>query len=215
MQRRARPGVIAALLLAAFGLPAAAQTTRSGGDTARAMQQMQQLASERTALQAENAKLKQQLDEAQKQLAAATAQQDTLTRRAQSAEAASSRLAASSAQNTESAARTREQLDELVAKFRETAQTLKQVESERSTLRQQAQAAERQLETCRDHNAQLLTINDEVLVRLENTGFWSKLAADEPFTRLKRTQLENLAVDYRQRAGELAEPTPVVEPPAP
>jgi chromosome segregation ATPase len=206
MQLHARPVLMAALLAAAgLGLPAAAQTTRSGGDTARAMQQMQQLASERTALQAENAKLKQQLDEAQKELAAATAQQDTLTRRAQNAEAASSRLGVSSAQNTESAARTREQLDQLVAKFRETAQRLKQVESERNALRQQAERAERQLETCRDHNAQLLTINEEVLVRLENTGFWNKLAADEPFTKLKRAQLENLATDYRQRAGDLRE----------
>jgi chromosome segregation ATPase len=206
-----------AALLAAAGLsgPAAAQTTRSGGDTARAMQQMQQLAAERTALQAENAKLKQQLDEAQKKLSAATAQQDTLTRRAQNAEAASGRPAASSAQNTESAARTRAQLDEVVAKFRETAQTLKQVESERNTLRQQAEGADRQLETCRDHNAQLLTINEEVLVRLENTGFWNKLAADEPFTQLKRTQLENLAMDYRQRARELAEPAAAATPPSP
>lgn len=215
MRGHARPVLLVALFAAGFVLPAAAQTTRSGGDSARAMQQMQQLASERTALQAENAKLKQQLDEAQKKLSAATAQQDALTRRAQNAEAASSRLTAASAANTESAARTRAQLEELVAKFRETAQALKQVESERNELRQQAQQEQRQLETCRDHNAQLLTINEEVLVRLENTGFWNKLAADEPFTRLKRTQLENLALDYRQRARDLAEPAPAAVPPPP
>jgi chromosome segregation ATPase len=207
--------VLVALLAAGPGGPAAAQTTRSGGDAARVMQQMQQLASERTALQAENAKLKQQLDEAQKKLSAATTQQDALTRRAQTAEAASSRLAASSAVSTESAARTRAQLDELVAKFRETAQALKEAETDRNALRQQAQQSERQLETCRDHNAQLLTINEEVLVRLESTGFWTKLAADEPFTKLKRTQLENLAMDYRQRARNLAEPAAAAAPPSP
>lgn len=215
MQRHSWPVVLVALMAIGLGVPAAAQTTRSGGDAARVMQQMQQLASERTALQAENAKLKQQLDEAQKKLAAASGQQDSLTRRAQTAEATSSRLAASSAASTESAARTRAQLDELVAKFRETAQTLKQVEIERNGFRQQAQGAERQLETCRDHNAQLLTINEEVLVRLENTGFWTKLAADEPFTKLKRAQLENLATDYRQRAQALAEPAAAASPPAP
>jgi chromosome segregation ATPase len=206
MRARLLPGLALALCAAGYGVPVLAQATRSGNDAARVMQQMQQLAAERTALQAENAKLKKELEAAQGKLAATSAQQDALARRAQNAEAASSRLAASSAANTEGAARTRAQLDEVVAKFRETAQALKDVETERNLLRQQAGTAERSLATCRDHNARMLTINEELLVRLENTGFWTKLAADEPFTKLKRTQLENLAADYRQRARELAEP---------
>jgi chromosome segregation ATPase len=177
------------------------------------MQQLQQLAAERSALQAENAKLKQQLDEVQKKFDAAGAQQESLTRRAQNAEAASARLAAGSAQTNESAARTRAQMDEIVVRFRETAEALKAAETERAALRQQSQAAERLLATCREHNAELLVMNEEVLVRLENTGFWSRLAADEPFTRLKRTQLENLAGEYRQKAAELAEPVPTVATP--
>lgn len=193
------------LLIVAPGL--CAQTTRSGGanQNAQAMQQMQQLASERTALQAENARLKTELEEARKKSASTSAQEDALKRRAQSAEAASSRLAANAAASTESVARTRAQMDELVVKFRETAQALKQAESERNELRQAAADADRKYGTCRDHNAQLLTLNEEILVRLENVGFWTKLAADEPFTRLKRTQLDNLAGDYRARARELAE----------
>lgn len=205
--------VIVGLLGASSPRAVVAQTTRSGGDTARVMQQMQQLASERTALQAENAKLKQQLDEAQEKLSAVSAQQDSLARRAQAAEAASNRLVAASAASTEGAARTRQQLDELVAKFRETAQTLKEVDTDRNALREQVQESERQLATCRDHNAQLLRINEEVLVRLENTGFWTKLAADEPFTKLKRTELENIAMDYRQSARDLAEPAGTVDEP--
>jgi chromosome segregation ATPase len=201
-----RRAALALGLLAAVSVTDA-QTTRSGGgnQNAQALQQMQQLASERTALQAENARLKQELEEARKKADSASAQEDALKRRAQNAEAASSRLAASTASNTESAARTRAQMDELVGKFRETAQTLKQVEAERNELQQAATLVERRYNTCRDHNAQLLTINEELLVRLENTGFWTKLAADEPFTRLKRTQLDNLASDYRARARELAE----------
>jgi regulator of replication initiation timing len=209
----AAAAVVLGLLGASSPWDVVAQTTRSGGDTARAMQQMQQLASERTALQAENAKLKQQLDEAQEKLSAVSARQDSLARRAQTAEAASNRLAAASAASTEGAARTRQQLDEVVAKFRETAQTLKEVETDRNALRQQAQESERQLATCRDHNAQLLRINEEVLVRLENTGFWTRLAADEPFTKLKRTELENIAMDYRQSARDLAEPAGTVDEP--
>ncbi len=177
------------------------------------MQQLQQLTAERAALQAENARLKQELEDIRKKADSASAQEEALKRRAQNAEAASSRLAASTAANTESAARTRAQMDDLVGKFRETAQTLKQVEAERNDLKQSAAAAERQLNTCRDHNAQLFSINEELLARLENTGFFTKLAADEPFTRLKRTQLENLAGEYRVRAAELkVTPPPASQP---
>lgn len=215
----ARPIAIAAslALMSLAVVPAAlAQTVRSGGaqqQNAQAMQQMQQLAAERTALQAENTRLKQELEDVKKRADSARAQEEALKRRAQSAEAASSRLVASTAANTESAARTRAQMDELVARFRETALTLKQAEAERNELRQSAAAADQQLKTCRDHNAELLNINEEVLVRLENTGFWTKVAADEPFTKLKRTQLENLAVDYRARARELTEAA--AAPPSP
>jgi uncharacterized protein YlxW (UPF0749 family) len=195
-------------VLAALGVAATthSQTTRSGGGAnAAAMAQLQQLSAERTALQAENARLKQELEEAKKRAESATSQETALKRRAQEAEAAKNRMSAGTAATAESAARTRAQLDEVVVKFRETAQVLKDVEVERNGLKQEIDRMQRELGTCRDHNAQLLTINEEVLVRLENTGLWNKLAADEPFTRLKRTELENLAADYRVRAKELAE----------
>jgi chromosome segregation ATPase len=206
--------VVAALALMSLAVvPAAlAQTTRSGGaqqQNAQAMQQMQQLAAERTALQAENARLKQELEAVTKRADSASTQEEALKRRAQNAESASSRLAASNAASTASEARIQAQLDEVVAKFRETALTLKTVESERNSLRTEASASAGKLTTCREHNAALLTINEEILIRLENMGFWSKVAADEPFTRLKRIQLENLAAEYRVQARDLAEPAVV------
>ncbi len=206
---RGSTALIAAAALAGIAVPPmlAAQTTRSGGSPgAQAMQQLQQLANERASLQAENARLKQELEAARKLIDAATAKEAALTRRAQNAEATSSRLNASSAASTESAARTRAQLDELVAKFRETVHQLQGMENERNELRRRTESGGRELTTCRQHNAELLRINEDVLTRLENTGFWTKLAADEPFTRLKRTELENLAADYRDQAAEHAEP---------
>jgi chromosome segregation ATPase len=197
--------MVVAVLAAGTAPTAIAQTTRSGGQNAQLAAQMQQLMSERASLQAENARLKQELDETKKRAESGGSAEAALKQRAAAAEANASRLASSNAATTESLARTRTQMDELVAKFRETAVTLKQVETERNELRTARDASDRALTTCRDHNAGLLNLNEEVLVRLENTGFWSKLAADEPFTRLKRTQLENLAGDYRVRAQELKE----------
>jgi len=48
----------------------------------------------------------------------------------------------------------------------------------------------------------LYKLNTEVLDRLEHQGLWSHLARSEPFTQLKRTQLENLVDDYKQRATD-------------
>jgi hypothetical protein len=38
---------------------------------------------------------------------------------------------------------------------------------------------------------------------MENRGFWSSLTEREPFTQLKRVELENLVEDYKYRADEL------------
>src|SRR5262245_33289086 len=59
---------IAICSLAVFSNEALAQTARSGSNAnAQLMQQMQQLAGERTALQAENARMKRELAEVTKQ----------------------------------------------------------------------------------------------------------------------------------------------------
>src|ERR1700730_2180836 len=71
-------------VLTLLSVSAQAQTARSGGGaSAQLLQQMQQLASERTGLQAENAKLKQDLEDMRKERDALKAAQQAVDRRAQ------------------------------------------------------------------------------------------------------------------------------------
>jgi hypothetical protein len=42
----------------------------------------------------------------------------------------------------------------------------------------------------------------DLATKLEKPGFWSRSAAIEPFTRLKRIELENLGQDYRQKLDD-------------
>jgi chromosome segregation ATPase len=201
---------------------ASAQTQRSGGGAdARAAQQMQQLAAERAALQAENAQLKKQLEEAKRgleeanaQLASTGAKQAALEQRARASEATAARLSAGETARAAELERTRSQLNELVAKYRQTAQSLREIETDGESLRQQLGRSQRSLADCAETNSRLIAMNEEVLVRLENTGFWTRAAAAEPFTRLKRTQLENLADEQRTLARELAvaAPEPATSP---
>lgn len=192
-----------ALALIVCAAPALAQTQRSGGADARVAQQLQQLAGERTALQSENAKLKQDLERVQKELDKATAGKSALEGRARTLEASAGRGEASAKQSQEELERTRAQMQELITKFRETAQALRDVEVDRTQAKTQLAVHERELKTCIDRNAGLYNLNTEVLDRMANRGLWSALSEREPFTKLKRIELENLIDDYKYRADEL------------
>jgi chromosome segregation ATPase len=191
------------LLVGFMSAPVVAQTERSGNADARVMQQLQQLTAERAALQSENAKLQADLDRLKRdhdKLAGAKASFEV---RAKALEANASRSQASGQQAEEQLERARTQLQELIEKFRETAQTLRDVETDRAGIRGQLATREREFKTCVDRNVALYELNNEVLGRLESRGFWANVGEREPFTRLKRVQMENLIEDYRYRVEEL------------
>ncbi len=206
-QRRWHQLVTCILFVAGASLgtaaPAQAQTARGGGDNARAMQELQQLAAERTALQAENAKLKDQVADLKKKLDQATTEDATATARAKELEAAAAHGAESTKENADALAKSRSQMLELVTRFRETAENLKTVETDRNTLRGTLEARDRDYKLCVDHNIGLYGVGREALDRLERRGFWSKVRESEPFTQIARARLDNLIDDYRQRMDEL------------
>lgn len=198
-------GLGAASLLLAFG--AVGQVQRSGNDNARVMQQLQQLTAEKAQAQAENTKLKTEVENLKSQLAKSTAAVAASEQRAKKVAAGLSAKESAAVQEINDAlTRTRSQMQELVVKFRETGQTLKDVETDRDQLRAQASSQERDLKTCVDRNAGLYLVSDEILRNLENRGVWSTLSEKEPFTRISRTRLENLIDEYRYRVEELRVP---------
>jgi cell division septum initiation protein DivIVA len=192
-----------ALMVAIVNAPALAQTQRTGDTNARAMQQLQQLSSERAQLKAENDKLKQETEQLKKQLASATSEQSSLQQKLKTTEASAAHDAASNQQNSDALEKLRGQLQELIGRFRETAQSLKEVETDRTAVKGKLQTTERELNVCIERNVGLYNLNTEALDHLEKKGVWSSLAEKEPFTRIQRTRLENLIDDYRERAAEL------------
>jgi chromosome segregation ATPase len=198
---RALLGIVGMSCMLAF--TADAQVQRSGNADARVAQQLQQLSNEKVALQSENSKLKQELEQIKAQLQKAEASSKKLEGRNRALEASAGRGTAASQQAEEQLERNRIQLQELVTKFRETAQTLRDVEADGATAKSQLAVKEREVKTCIDRNAALYNLNTEVLDRMENRGLWSSLTEREPFTRLKRVELENLIDDYKYRADEL------------
>lgn len=194
-------GIVGLSCLIAF--TSQAQTQRSGNADARVAQQLQQLSNEQVALQAENTKLKQELEQAKAELQKVSSAAKASESRSRALEVSAARGTTASQQAEEQLERSRTQLQELVTKFRETVQSLRDVEAERGTLKGQLAARDHELKTCVDRNAAFYNLNTEVLDRMKNRGFWSSVAEREPFTRLKRVELENLSDDYRYRAEEL------------
>ncbi|WP_129779348.1 hypothetical protein [Peristeroidobacter soli] len=189
-------------LLLASG--AMAQVQRSGNDNARVMQQLQQLTAEKAAMQAENTKLKTDVDNLKAQLASAAAALSASEQRAKKVAAGATAKESAAAQELNDAlTRNRSQMQELVTRYRETGETLKTVETERDKLRAETSTQQRDLKTCVDRNAGMYLLTDEILRKVEDRGVWSSLTDKEPFTRISRTRLENLIDDYRYRVDEL------------
>jgi chromosome segregation ATPase len=197
---------LALITLLVAGAPwstALAQTARSGSTgNAQLMQQLQQLASERTSLQAENARMKKELGEITKERDSLKSGRAALDQRSKASEVAIARNAKERETAEAENAKLKERMQELIAKFRETAQTLRDVEAERTTFKQSLAMKDQELTSCAQRNEALFKLNGEVLTRFESQGFWSRAAAAEPFTRLKRVELQNLVDDYKYRAEE-------------
>ena len=187
--------------------PAQAQEARSGGGaSAQVLQQLQQVAAERTELQTQNAKLQKDLDDARKERDALKSAQQTLQHRAEQADAnvkqAQQGILTQRQSNDQEIGRWRAKLDEVVAEARKIAQQLQEVEADRTTLRQTLVDRDQQGKVCTDHNKALYELNSEILTHFDHQSVWSRMAQAEPFTQIKRNQLENLLDDYQARAQD-------------
>jgi chromosome segregation ATPase len=201
------PVLITVLMLSSLALviarPACAQTQRSGGESQKLMQQYQQLAAEKTSLQAQVAQQKKDLDAAKADLAAMQKQRDLLKAQAGVSVAAVGRAQSEKQAAEQTVEQSKQRTAELVTRYRELAQTLKETELDRNKARGELTARNAAYDTCAQNNMQLYEITGQVLDRYEHVGLFSKASAVEPFTRVTRTRIENLVDDYRTRAEEL------------
>ena len=202
MQRfMGRDCVVLVLLGITSGSAFAQEARRPASDnsSSRLQAQVQQLGSERTALQAENAKLKEQLAKLEKGAKEAAAEKDALAQRAGSAEGKVTRAEAGQQSARTRLETTEGRLNEVVGKYKELAEQLRVVEKERNQLAQDAMRDKQSLQACAQKNVEMADIADEALTRYKEKGCFGALAQAEPFTGIKRAQIENAVDEYRQR----------------
>lgn len=200
--RSLRAAVLLCTLLA--GYAAQAQTARSGGGASAQMaQQLQQLASERTAMQAELDHTKKELEDTRKERDELKKGQQALDQRAKASTAALAQSASQRTASEQELTQTKAKMQELIAKFRETVQAMRQIEAEGTTAKQTLATRDRQLKVCVDRNTGLYDLNKEILSRWDHESAFTRAERIESFTKIKRVQLDNLMDDYQGRADDL------------
>jgi chromosome segregation ATPase len=194
-----------AFSIAALAVPyAQAQTQRSGGGEAqRIMQQYQQVAAEKTALQTQLAQMKKDLDTAQGEIAALKKERDSLKARAGGSAAQMAQMAAGKEAAEKSLEQNKQRTAELVARFREMAVNLREVEADRGKLQVDLKDRAAAFDKCAQDNLGLFEVNSEILDRYEHVGVFTRIGTADPVTKIARTRIENLVDEYRERALEL------------
>ncbi|HZF30378.1 MAG TPA: hypothetical protein VE907_14770 [Gammaproteobacteria bacterium] len=196
-------------LAASTAGPLAAQQSRDDGASARYQAMVQQLTTERTQLQTQNADLKKQLDAANAELKKLRDAKTGLERRLSQTEGSLSQATATNTRGTQLAEQQRGRMEELVAQCRMTAETLRDVEIDRNQLKATLATHDSTLKTCAANNQKLFDTGVEVLDRYEQKGCFSSLREGEPFTQNKRVQLQNLVDEYRWRLEDQLLPAAV------
>lgn len=213
MKRHELTRIAAAICLLGVITAANAQTQRSGGEAQKFMQQYQQLAAEKTALQGQVTQMKKDLDAAKAELAAMKKERDALKAHVGVPASTVAQLKASKESAERSVEQSKQRMTELAGRFRELAANLRDVETDRNKLRDDLAKRNAAFDKCAADNLQLFEINGEILNRYEHVGPFTKVSAAEPFTRLTRTRIENLVDEYRERALQLREKkTPAPSP---
>lgn len=200
-----RLGVTALAVVIAV-LPVArapAQTERTGNANSQLAALYQEAVAAKNELQAENDRLKQQLDRSGKELAAtkrAGGASDAKIREAQDQLQAAQTSAQTSARELE---QTKMRLQELIDKYRELAVNTRSIETDKTRAEEALARSKAANDRCVTDNSALYQLDLEVLDRYEHQGAFSYLARAEPFTKIKRAEIENLVDRYRARAEEL------------
>jgi chromosome segregation ATPase len=173
-----KPGLFRAVTLLALALASSAVCAGEADDqkaVARAQRMLRQMSQERDALQAENAKLKGEVEELNRKLG-------------------------SLKKNSEaSLAKSREGNAALSENLQKTTLNLRQTETEKTQLQATVVDQAQLIESCEANNVKMLQINRELLVDYEKKGFMDAMLQREPLTQLKRVEIENIVQEYQDR----------------
>lgn len=208
-------GLFASLAIAMAGanpLPSFAQDKRADAmrEQVRRLQQAQKKAeAERAALVEEKEALAKDKTAAEDALRKAAGEGAGVKRSLAAARQDQERLRREVEARTKEAAELAERVSAVEARLadsdnalRSTQQKLNLAETERAGLAVALGKQRDATQSCEAKNAKLFEFGNELIDRYQAKGFWSTLVQKEPFTGIKRVEIENLMEEYREKLAE-------------
>ncbi len=175
----------------------------------RAQMQLQQVQGQIATLEQEKAALGGERDQARKEAKAARAKLRKLDQSLSEAKASGEQLAKDLAAVKQDLAATQTRLSDTETRLAETAKNLNQTqqilarsEADKRQLEGVKLRQEREIASCEGKNLQLYQTGRELMTRFERKTCGEILAQKEPFTGLKRVEVENLLEEYRDKLDE-------------
>ena len=197
--RLATAVILTVALAASTG--ALAQSARSsgggGGNDARFQAMINQLNGEKANLEREKAKLETEIKSLKADLAKAESKADATAGRLQSANASAARLQRTNESAQLAIDRYKQREQELISEFRKTIDILRDTESEKTRLGGELAETRLEYRECARHNTEMFDIASDVLDAYENKGLFTRASQGEPFTKLARVRVQNIADEYR------------------
>jgi hypothetical protein len=169
--------VTAITLVIVAGVASAADTDEQKA-LVRAQRLLHQMSQERDAAQAENAKLKIEVEELNKKLGGLKKSSET------------------------SLAKAHENNVALNESLQKTTQNLHQTETEKTQLQATVVDQAQLIESCAAKNVKMVQINRELLDHYAQKGCFDAMLQREPLTQLKRVELENIVQEYQDQIDQ-------------
>jgi len=198
--------LLACLVSAVASAPAwATEESRERQMLRRMQQQMQQVEQARTQAEqgrvdalAEKEKLQRELDQARAGGRKLTRERAARVRVERDLKTAQGEVEALRSKLAETEAK----LADTRASLQTTTQTLAQTDSAKKEAESQLANTRQDLGQCRTHNGRLVSLSREMMTKYRDKSCADALAQAEPFTGLKRVEIENLLETWRDRVDE-------------
>lgn len=195
-----------AILCLLMSINVSAEIARDDGNQAgmaKAQYLLRQISTEKEALQAENALLKEEVDKRDKKIEVLNNKIAGAKKSLDGSKGMVGKYQEAVVAQRERIVEMHDKFQKLVDKYKELVAALRLVEEERVSLQTEKVAGLRTLDDCAKKNGDLYQVNIELLKQYESKGVWDAMMQKEPVTRLKQVQIENIVEDMQYRIEKL------------
>ncbi|NOZ38513.1 MAG: hypothetical protein GXP11_10740 [Gammaproteobacteria bacterium] len=177
-----------------------AEARRDAAGAANPMRKMQymlrELSEEKSTLEAENGKLKVELETESKKNEKLQSKLDKLDKKLDRSKGNNLKLLSRIKQDNE-------RMKEMIARYKQTVAKLRQENQDNQLLVNAVRERNQWIDQCKSKNSKMYTLNIELLKRYRNKGFGDDVLEKEPLTGLVAVQLENQEQEYKFRLQDL------------